>query len=167
MTVLNSSSELPTSPTQVDFYIFHAHYVQALERFVCRLIEKAYQQKHQIFVLANTEAQAKLLDSLLWVVNPDSFIPHSLLLAGQEETFCLNGEGKSQHFPVVIGYGTMPQSTRTLLINLAETVPDFFAQFQRIAELVAPEESARIAGRQRFRFYREQQVVLNSHDISK
>ncbi|EIJ43550.1 DNA polymerase III, chi subunit [Beggiatoa alba B18LD] len=167
MTVSPSAdSPIASSSVQVDFYIIHKHAPQAVERFICRLIEKAYQQHYLVFIQANSAEQAKHLDQLLWVVNPDSFIPHALLLTGDVETTCLNGQGDSMAFPVLISYGNQPQTPRSLLVNLTATVPVYFDQFQRIAEVVTPDEPARVAGRQRFRFYREQKFTLSAHDIS-
>ena len=52
-----------------------------------------------------------------------------------------------------------------MLVNLSDEVPKFFTRFARIAEIVIQAPTVRIAGRERFRFYRERGYPLHHHDM--
>ena len=52
-----------------------------------------------------------------------------------------------------------------MLINLSDTVPEWYARFERVAEIVAGEESSKHAGRARFRYYRDRGCVPTTHEL--
>lgn len=138
---------------QVDFYILQSQNPQERERIACKLAEKAWQQSYRVFIYAESSTHAQQLDKLLWTFRQDSFVPHQI-----------HGDS-SQSTPIYIGYDTNIAQDMTALINLTDTVPEFFIQYQRVAEIVANEEAAILAGRERYRFYREKQVELKTHQI--
>ena len=43
--------------------------------------------------------------------------------------------------------------------------PEQFARYQRVAELVGPDDADRSAGRERFRFYRERGYEIHHHEL--
>ena len=53
-----------------------------------------------------------------------------------------------------------------LLINLAAEVPAFYARYPRIAEIIDGSPASREAGRARHRFYREQGLEPETHEVS-
>lgn len=138
---------------RVDFYVLPAGDKNAPLPFTCRLTEKAYDLGQRIYIHAETEAQAAQLDNLLWTFRQGSFIPHALYETDNDS-----------ELPAHIGWRGEPAS-RDLLINLAPAVPLFYDRFERIAEIVSPDETAKLAARARFKFYREHGITPESHTI--
>jgi DNA polymerase-3 subunit chi len=143
---------------QVDFYLISEAQITEAYRFICRLVDKAYQQKSRIYVHANSLEEAKTLDDLLWTFRDDGFIPHEIY------------EGKPASSSLVfirIGFKNAPADDQDILVNLTETVPEFFPQFQRVLEIVPNNENAKKISRNKFRIYREKNCELNTHDLVK
>jgi len=139
---------------QVDFYILQTQNPLERERFACKLAEKAWQQNYRVFIYAESSTHAQQLDNLLWTFRQDSFIPHEIYIDSVQSTM-----------PIYIGYGSRIATEMTALINLTDTVPNFFFQYQRIAEIVENTETAKSLGRERYRFYRDKQLELKTHDV--
>lgn len=120
----------------------------------CRIIEKAFQQKHSIFVQAGSRTEAEQLDELLWNFRPDSFIPHHLV-----------GEGPTPPPPVRIGWAGIPPEARDLVVNLGlEAVPDP-RRFRRLIEIVGGDETLREPARQHWRQYKQQGYAVTAHNL--
>ncbi len=136
--------------TRVDFYVIEAA-AGDKARVACRLAEKAFRKGYPVYVHTTDAAQAKALDALLWSYRAASFVPHACVGDAQGEV------------PVVIGHDHEPRGHEGLLINLADSVPDFFSRFARVAELV--EEGARDIARARYRHYRERGYALETHTL--
>lgn len=142
---------------QVDFYLLlHTPTRYARNRFVCQLADKAWHQSYRIYIHTSSKEQANELNDLLWTFKPESFLPHDL-----------HPDDSPSIAPIRIGYGDLSAENMTLLINLTETAPNFFKQFQRIAEIIIDTPSAREAGRTRYRVYREEKYELKTHEISR
>ncbi|RJQ48063.1 MAG: DNA polymerase III subunit chi [Gammaproteobacteria bacterium] len=137
--------------TRVDFYILSEPDKLG---FVCRLVEKTFHLGHRIYVHAESEEQAAQLDGLMWTFKQGSFVPHALCDADSDV-----------EFPILIGHKE-PSAPRAVLINLRAELPEFFARFERVAEIVAPDEASKRSGRERFRLYRERGCALETHTIS-
>jgi DNA polymerase-3 subunit chi len=137
--------------TKVDFYILGSGSTQLT---ACKLAEKAYKMGHRIYVHVESEVQAKQIDEMLWTFRAGSFIPH--------KCYQSNNDNDS---PVMVGYQDEPEIDCDILINLGTEVPLFFSRFDRVAEIISNEDSAKISGRQRFRFYRDRGYALNTHEL--
>lgn len=121
----------------------------------CRLLEKAYQRNHRVFVYCENQNDAMLLDELLWTYKDDSFIPHNL-----------QGEGPEPPPAVQIGYQGEPRGFNDILINMASTIPVFHTRFRRIIEIVLDNDVAKEISRQHYRAYRAKQCDLHTHPIN-
>ena len=141
--------------TRVDFYISPALTATARQQLACRIAEKAYLKQHPIYLHVADDAQAEQLDTLLWVFRPGSFIPH-----------CRSHDPLAAASPVLIGSGEPPVMANGVLINLCDEVPAYFSRFERVAEVVSGDESARQRARQRYKFYRERGYPLETHELS-
>jgi DNA polymerase-3 subunit chi len=141
--------------TKVDFYILQSG---SREHTACKLIEKAFGLGHRIYVHAGSEEQLEKMDNLLWTYRAGSFIPHQRY----QDDSSTNSKNNS---PVQLGTHDAPSVDSDVLINLAPEVPLFFSRFQRVAELVGPDEQARVLGRQNFQFYRDRGYSLNTHNL--
>ena len=120
----------------------------------CRLVEKAFRNKHQVFVRAASRAEAEQLDELLWTFRAESFIPHHLV-----------GEGPTPPPPVRIGWDGIPAEARDLLINLhAEAAPEP-GRFRRILEIVGGGDDLRAPARAHWKQYKQQGFAVQSHNL--
>lgn len=139
----------------VDFYILSNSAASDSELFACRLTEKAYSLGHQVFILADDNSQAARLDNLLWTYRDASFIPHQ------------QNNSEDIDSPVLIGCNeALPGSfTPQLLINLSQTVPAFYADFQRIAEIVCGNEEQRQQSRSHYVTYKNAGLSIDTHDM--
>jgi DNA polymerase-3 subunit chi len=140
--------------TRVDFYILQDTRPDARQRFTCKLTEKAYKQGHQVYINAASGQQMKQLDDLLWTFRDGSFIPHDAY-----------APGKHASQQILLGHDIEPEGPSDVLINLAGDIPAFFSRFNRVAELVAGDESDRESARTRYRFYKDRGYTLNTHKL--
>ncbi|MEX0900321.1 MAG: DNA polymerase III subunit chi [Gammaproteobacteria bacterium] len=131
--------------TRVDFYVAN----DDAARVACRLAEKAWKLGHKVYVHTKDPTDAQKLDELMWTFRDVAFVPHSLTDEG----------------PVRIGHAAPPDGFDSLLVNLADEVPAFFSKFERVAEVVSGDESAKAQARERFRFYRERGYELETHQV--
>ena len=141
--------------TRVDFYVLPDVAATGRERFVCRLANIAYRRGQRVYVYAQSKDQALALDNLLWTFQAGSFVPHDL-----------HPTGAVADTPILIGHEGVPDDWHDVLINLSDTVPNFFSRFDRVAELVNQDQAIKDAGRERFRFYRDRGYALETHALT-
>lgn len=140
--------------TRVDFYLLPAAEEDGKHLAACRLTHKAYKLKHRIYILAATPDEAAHLDRLLWTFNPGAFVPHQV-----------HAQPVDPRLPVLIGHDAPPTDFKDVLITLAPAVPEFCERFERVAELVSPNEQERAAARERFRVYRDRGYTVQTHNL--
>ncbi len=137
--------------TAIDFY---AHVADPL-RTVARIVVKAYRQHGSVRVLTPDAETTGALDRLLWQEPQVGFIPHCRLdspVAGET--------------PVLIDESLEHSGPAAVLINLRAEPPPFFSRFERLVEIVGEDDAQVLAGRTRFRFYRERGYELRTHKLS-
>ncbi|MES1926747.1 DNA polymerase III subunit chi [Salinisphaera sp. T31B1] len=141
--------------TEVFFYILEAEGAEALERFACRLTEKAHGEGHRVYVHAADADQVARMDTLLWVFRQGSFVPHCAAndLADDDRLT-----------PVLIGTGAPPAGFDDVLVNIGGDASGFFSRFNRHNEVVAPEAVA--DARSLYRFYKDRGYALTTHKIA-
>lgn len=139
---------------EITFYVLADQAPEKRLHTACRIIEKAFQQKHAIYVHARDKAEAEQLDELLWTFKAESFIPHHLV-----------GDGPTPPPPVRIGWQSIPPEASDLLINLHANAPEQPKRFRRIIEIVGGDEPMREAARQHWRQYKQQGYPVTSHNI--
>ena len=143
--------------THVDFYILDSDSDEARLLLACKIVDKATQRDHHVYVHSTSEAEAQKLDELLWTFSQGSFIPH---LVVRTEL------GAPPPEPVLIGINNPPGPGRwDVLVNLAPDVPEFFSRYERVAEVVDANTTRREQSRERYRFYRDRGYPLNTHHV--
>ena len=143
--------------TQVDFYILESDSDEARLRLACKIVDKATQLDHHVFVHSTSDDEALKLDELLWTFSQGTFIPHRVVRAELD---------KPPPEPVLIGVNQAPGPGRwDVLINLAAEVPEFFSRYERVAEVVDANAVRREHSRERYRFYRDRGYKLNTHQV--
>ena len=143
--------------TQVDFYILESESDEARLRLACKIVEKATQLDHHVFVHSTSDDEAVKLDELLWTFSQGSFIPHRVVRAPLDAPL---------PEPVLIGVNAPPGPGRwNVLVNLGAEVPEFFSRYERVAEVVDANAVRREQSRERYRFYRDRGYKLNTHQV--
>ncbi len=138
--------------TLVGFYVVQTSDPGQRLRVAARLVDKAFQRGHRVFINATDEAQATELNELLWSFRPASFLPHGL-------------HGQEHSETIAIGWGQEPDNHNDLLINLQLGIPSFFSRFARVAEVVTQEPDSLAALRKSWTFYKERGYQLEKHDL--
>lgn len=136
--------------TRIDFYQLDPHRHQA-DKLVCQLCQKAYENQQKTLLLTQSPEQTAHFDKQLWVFSEDSFVPHDAEVDDNFET------------PILIQDTVKTDCERHLLINLAQQIPENFAQYQRIIELVT--EDNKQQAREHYTFYKERGYPLNHHTL--
>ncbi|MBM2854841.1 MAG: polymerase subunit chi [Steroidobacteraceae bacterium] len=143
---------------RVDFYVLASADPAARLRFACRLVEKAWLREHRVRVQLDPGGDGAAFDDLLWTFADRSFVPHERLAA--------SGGPPGEAAPVVIAEGDdKGAGDRDMLVNLAGSVPAGYLGYARIAEVVDADDQRRKSGRDRFRFYREQGIEPQTHEM--
>lgn len=140
---------------EVSFYLLPSEAEAERYLFLCKLVEKAYRERHRVYILSATPEQARRLDDLLWTFRAGSFIPHQLY----------SGVPPPLDNPVLIGTSGAPEGWRQTLLNLAEDIPETPNNYQRILEILDNSEICKQAGRERYRQYRQLGLKINTHDM--
>ncbi|MCK5719855.1 MAG: DNA polymerase III subunit chi [Thiomargarita sp.] len=143
--------------SQVNFYILNTRSRQEKLRLTCQLADKVWHQGYRIYIQVDTY-MLEQLDVALWTFKKGSFLAHDI--CSENSTFAT---------PILIGHTEQygGKNNANVLINLTATVPTFFKQFERIAEIVDDTDSEREMGRTRYRFYQEQNFTLQVHNITR
>ena len=139
---------------RADFYLIaKPRFTEKPLLLVCELARKACDAGQPLLVLANSAAQAEVLDELLWEFDPDAYVPHQV--AGVDED--------DELAPVLIVAPEFEAPMRPLVINLrAEAVPQ---GFERVLEVVPADAASREPSRQRWKDYAARGVEVSKHDM--
>ena len=132
--------------TKIDFYQLNPDR-HRYDQVICQLCQKAYDGKQKTLLLTQNQQHSQQLDRQLWIYSDDSFLPHDV-----EET-----EGLTT--PILIHDNPEPRGERQVLINLSASVPVYFAQFERVIELITEDNKAQ--ARKHYSFYKERGYPLN------
>lgn len=138
--------------TRIDFYS------NAASRLVvaCQLAAKALAQGMRVLVFAPDDAMARSFDRQLWIYQATAFVPH-----------CMAGDPLAAETPILIASSIADIEHDELLVNLAGDCPPAFGRFRRLVEIVGTDEPDRLAGRNRWRFYRDRGYEVNHVDLAK
>ena len=140
---------------KIDFYILQDPSPDARLRFACRLADKAVDQGLKVFMSTSAEDMGRL-DDMLWTHSDRSFLPHEIATATSPS---------HPRVMVLIGNGAPPPSHVGLLINLADAVPAAFETTERLVEIVDADHQRKARARERFKFYRDQGLAIESHNV--
>lgn len=135
--------------TRIDF---HSNVANKLD-YACRLAHKAYMANSQLILMTDNDQELAQLDRLLWTMSELEFLPHVHAT-----------DPLATQTPIVLasaGQASLPH--HQVLVNLGHTLPQAFASFERLIEIVSTSEDAILAGRKRYSFYRERGYALNHH----
>ncbi len=120
--------------------------------YCCRLLRKVQAAGHKALVYSSDPQTLADLDRQLWTFSPLDFLPHQYA-----------HEPDAELAPVLLTGSEAPAQHDRLLINLDRGHPPAYASHERVIELVGTEVEDAQAGRQRFKFYRDQGYPLQHH----
>jgi len=148
---------------------FHSNVSDKLE-YACRLTRKIWSatpegQPVRNIIMVGEKADLKKLDELLWTFSSTDFLPHCFIEdeAAADTPILLTDDFSSPaldqvpHADVMIHLG----------MRMPQDVPGLVARFPRIVEVVTVNEAERLAGRERYKAYRELGHELHNFDQSK
>ncbi|MBK6658239.1 MAG: DNA polymerase III subunit chi [Proteobacteria bacterium] len=141
--------------TRVDFYVIEPPAAADHDRMMCRIVEKAWQQGHGVYVQCEDEARARAFDDLLWQFQDTSFVPHALAADAGADT------------RVVVGCAAVDNLQPDVLVNLAAAVPELASRYARVIESAGYDDATRGAARARYRYYQDRGFALNTHKVSR
>lgn len=142
------------------FYLLAAPLAKMRDLYVCRLVEKAYQNELKVYVYANSLVETQTIDTQLWTFRDISFVPHKIYTANDSSS------SLPLHLPsTLIGCIDPPSGYNEVLINLTSTVPTFFADFSHIIEVVPNDENLRQIAREHREQYKESGYETVIHEI--
>jgi DNA polymerase III subunit chi len=122
--------------------------------YVCRLVRKARVAQCKL-VLLTAPSELARLDDALWTFSEQEFLPHVVA-----------GDALAANTPVVLtASDDVELPHHQILINLTDATPRHFARFERMFEIVASDDAAAAAGRERYRFYKQRGYPL-SHFVA-
>lgn len=140
--------------SRIDFYLLSDTNPKARLTFTGRLVDKIYHKGHRIYIHLPSPDELRQLDDLLWTQREDSFLPHNIY-----------GESATIVPPIQLGCGIKPENHEDILINLTLEIPDFYAQFQRVLEVIPKDNAWQEKARNNYRLYRQRGCQLESHPI--
>lgn len=138
--------------TRIDF---HSNVPDKIS-YTCRLIRKANATGCRIIVFDSDAAQLGILNDALWTFSESDFLPHVLL-----------NDPRMGQTPIVLAADDRADFPHyELLINLTQSLPRDFLRFERVIEVISSDPQDTLAGRERFRQYK-QQGITPTHTIAK
>lgn len=137
---------------QVDFYTTREPSELFTLRAACRITEKAFHAGLKVHIQTPSNSDSEKLDSLLWTFQDRSFVPHYIY------------HGSDSEHMVTIS-DNMQLNDADILINLSTLTPINIERFQRIAEIINNKDESINAGRERYRFYRENGYNPAHHEV--
>jgi len=144
---------------KVAFYLLNEANSNTKSRdlYVSRLAEKAYQNKLNVYIYTASNEENQTFDIQLWTFRDTSFVPHKIY----HPTLPLLPPLPA----VLIGNVPPPHNYYQVLINLTVTVPDFFADFTHIIELVSGDETLKQIARAHYKYYQQQGYEVVTHGV--
>lgn len=136
---------------------FRTHIADKIH-YTCRWVRKALASSPdcRIVIFATDRNLLNRLDDTLWTFSDSDFLPHAVI-----------GDRHAARCPVILtSSDTCELPHSQILVNLSPDIPAFYAQFERLLELVSTDPSDTEAGRQRYVHYRERGYTLH-HETAK
>lgn len=139
--------------TRVGFYLVTtAQTPGELDGVLPKLLEKVLESGQRAVVRCPTAERAERLNDWLWSYDAASFLPHGLAT-----------ENHADRQPVIVTHTAENPNNAGIMLRLPGGDATDFASFERVLEVFGGTEEGRAAARERWKFYREQNVELSHH----
>lgn len=120
------------------------------------LIGRAFLQRKALLVFAPEHETASTLDRHLWMHPPTGFIPH-----------VRSGSPLASETLVLIADELEAPAQNERLINLSSDIPPGFSRFTSVIEVVGRNETERLAGRERAKYYKDRGYEIQYFDLAE
>jgi DNA polymerase-3 subunit chi len=134
---------------------FHFNAPDRLD-YTCRLLRKAVSAGAYVVVIGAHECLARL-DRDLWILTTTGFVPHCGADAPPQVI---------QRSPVLFTETLRECVRHEVLVNLGESIPDGFEQFDRVIEVVGQESEDRRTARTRWKAYQKLNLQPIQYDLA-
>ncbi|NBX54104.1 MAG: DNA polymerase III subunit chi [Betaproteobacteria bacterium] len=127
--------------------------------YTCRWLRKAQSQGARVTVTGPRERLMEI-DQQLWALSATAFVPHAWSDAPAEVLAA----------SVIILCESLPHGTPRcdgILLNAWPDVPQAYAAFDRVVEIVGLSEPDRALARLRWKTYAQAQNTLTRHDVAQ
>jgi DNA polymerase-3 subunit chi len=143
----------PAVMTRIDF---HSNVTDRIA-YACRLARKARAGGFRVVMMAANPEQQAQLDDALWRVSDSDFLPHVAI-----------DDPLANRTPIVLTcVDTEETPHHEVLVNLSPRMPAHFARFSRLIEIIARDDADKLAGRERFAFYKQRGYPLTHFEAEK
>lgn len=142
--------------TKAAFYVLAAESHTARDAFVVKFARQSFRQGRSVHLHVRDATEAARLDQALWADNT-SFIPHQTLDASTTTP--------RPHLPPVTLGWTDPMDRHEVLVNLAGPLPDWFAQFAHLVEVVIQEQQVLADTRANWQHLSHFGYPISKHDL--
>lgn len=143
------SQEKPAQ--DVLFYILNSTDQQSRDSFLCKLLNKIYQQGRQCDVRFASEQDARRFELTLWNWKAAGFIPHSVM--------------HELPAPIQLFGDHISKKSSDVLINLHPDFCNDYSSYRRTIEIVDQSDFLIQKGRQRWKDYQQKQLTPTVHKI--
>ena len=126
--------------------------------YTCRLLRKALRQGARVVVVGPEQTLAGL-DRAIWTFDAIEFVPHVLVRPGESVP------ARLRDTPVWLTQTACDAVHQEVLVNLGQEPPPGFESFRRLIEIVALDEDARVAARQRWKHYSSRGYAIERHEV--
>lgn len=140
---------------EVSFYVLPTESTQERYLFACKLIEKAYRSGSFTYILTDSPEQSQVIDDLLWMFRPGSFVPHQIY----------TDELPTIANVILVGSNQPPENWLKTVINLSSQLPQDFNKAERILEILDNSEDTKAWGRNRYRQYQQAGIEITTHKL--
>jgi DNA polymerase-3 subunit chi len=126
--------------------------------YVLRLLRKGVNSGAKLTVVSTVESQ-KCLNEELWMLAATDFLPH-----------CTSADSAAvqARSPILLTTVVSPHLGRQqVLVNMLDEVPEGFADFERLIEIVSLDEADRLLARARWSHYTKLGYQITRHDLAK
>lgn len=128
--------------TLVQFYTMIDEDPASRWRLAGKLVEKANLLGHATFIQVKDAQDAESLSQALWAFKPESFLAHGFYSKDQQER-------------VQIGWGSEHGEHHDILLQLSDTIPDFFSRFNKVIEMSCQHPELLNTSRMHYRYYQD------------
>ena len=128
--------------TGVRFYICPEDEFLGAAKFATRLARMLVRKGHRVLFLTGSEERQGQLSHLLWTYPADAFLPHRTKPSDPETRLDIAAECEWDDHDDV-------------LINLTDQVPDQYARFQHLCEVVPSTDTLLASARTRWVHYKD------------
>jgi DNA polymerase III subunit chi len=155
--------------TRIEFYFNVADKQQLVES----LVTVALNKRRLVNILVPDDNAATSLGDYLWQHTPSSFLPNVQLNSNQTAKATIDeilvDKTLVEKTPVVIAVqgkieANNPFLQDDMLINLSINEPVMFSRYTQLVEMVGVDEIDKVAGRKRYKFYRDRGYEIKNID---